>query len=177
MMVTHKIVQQEAEELKDILKAGGIQIPDFWSCLWPGLLLVAWLILCPLFSFFISGQPVSELLAATGGSAFLGMLLSFGFINTRSLYLSLPREFRATSEVLSLIRKKIRAYAATFFVLILIFSLSAAYSDVGSMAYLFPLVLCTVMMGFIFNMDIGRYRLSAFTSVMELLKSRKQGGE
>jgi hypothetical protein len=79
--------------------------------------------------------------------------------------------------VLALIRKKVETYARTFAVLVLILSLLAANSALGSMAYIIPLVFCTVMLVFIFNMDIGRYRLSAFTSAMELLKSRKQGGE
>jgi hypothetical protein len=177
MMVTHKIVQQEAAELNALLKAGDIQIPNFWSCVWPGLLLVAWLTLCPLLSFYLSGQPVGELLTVAGAGAFLGVLLSLWVINVRSLYLALPRIFRDESEVLSLIRKKVRGYAVTFATLILLFSLFAAYSGMGSMAFLFPLILCTAMMVFIFNMDIGRYRLSAFTSVLELLKARKQGGE
>jgi hypothetical protein len=175
-MVTHMTIKSEAAQLRELM-GEHLEIPSFFLCVRPALLLELWMILCPLTSFWLAGQRESELLSATGPSAFLGILLSVSIVNGRSLYLSLPSHFRESSKVLALIRKKVETYARTFAVLVLILSLLAANSALGSMAYIIPLVFCTVMLVFIFNMDIGRYRLSAFTSAMELLKSRKQGGE
>lgn len=79
--------------------------------------------------------------------------------------------------MLELLSKKVKSYAMVFLSLVLILSVLAANSALGSMAYIIPLIFFTVMMVFIFNMDIGRYRLSAFTAALELIKSRKQGGE
>ncbi|WP_199635029.1 hypothetical protein JEM67_00140 (plasmid) [Serratia sp. PAMC26656] len=175
-MVTHKIIKDEAAQLKELMDEQ-LEIPSFFSCVKPALLLEAWMVLCPLISFFLANQSDSELLSATGMSAFLGLLISVSIVNGRSLYLSLPVQFREHSQVLVLLSKKIKNYAMVFLSLVLILSVLASNSALGSIAYIIPLTFFTVVMAFIFNMDIGRYRLSAFTSVLELLKSRKQGGE
>ncbi len=36
-MLTHKIIQSEIEELKQILVHNDLEIPSFWRCIWPGL--------------------------------------------------------------------------------------------------------------------------------------------
>ncbi|HAV2138838.1 TPA: hypothetical protein JHJ70_004822 [Serratia marcescens] len=174
-MITHTTVKDETEKLSKLM-VDHLEIPSMFDCVKPAILLELWMVLCPIVSFSLAGQRIGDLLSALGGGAFLGVLVSFGIINGRSLYLSLPRAFRESSEVLSLLTKKIRAYAKAYGILVLVISLLAAYSGMGALAYLIPLVFCTVMTGFVFSIDIGRYRLSAFTSVLELLKSRKQGG-
>ncbi|HGM5003786.1 hypothetical protein I5P72_23000 [Serratia ureilytica] len=175
-MITHTTVKNETEKLSKLM-VEHLEIPSMFACVKPAIFLELWMIICPLLSFLLAEQRTGDLLSAVGGGAFLGVIVSFAIINGRSLYLSLPREFRESSEVLLLLTKKIGTYAKAYGILVLMISLSAAYSGMGSLAYLIPLVFCTVMTGFIFNIDIGRYRLSAFTSVLELLKSRKQGGE
>lgn len=176
MMVTHKIIKDEAAQLKELMDEQ-LEIPSFFSCVKPAILMEVWMVLCPLVSFFLADQRDSELLIATGMSAFLGFLISVSIVNGRSLYLSLPVQLRESSQVLELLSKKVKSYAMVFLSLVLILSVLAANSALGSMAYIIPLILFTVMMVFIFNMDIGRYRLSAFTAALELIKSRKQGGE
>lgn len=46
MMINNKVIFEEVEELKHILSQGEVDIPSFWTCLWPGLVIVAWNALC-----------------------------------------------------------------------------------------------------------------------------------
>ena len=39
MMITNKILIEEVEELKSLLSQGKAEIPSFWECLWPGVVL------------------------------------------------------------------------------------------------------------------------------------------
>lgn len=36
-MLTHKIIQSEIEELKQILVHNDLEIPSFWRCIWPSM--------------------------------------------------------------------------------------------------------------------------------------------
>ncbi len=50
MMITNKLLIEEVEELKNLLSQGKTEIPSFWKCLWPGVVLVAWNMLCAVIS-------------------------------------------------------------------------------------------------------------------------------
>ncbi|MEN3262947.1 hypothetical protein AAH678_30350 [Sodalis endosymbiont of Spalangia cameroni] len=177
MIISQKIIKNETQQLKNLMMKDELEIPSFFNCVKPALFFVLWMILCPYGCFELAGQEVDETLTATGGGGFLGLLLSFGSVSGRSLYLSLPEKFRRSSKVLELFRLKVKIYIIAYAIMIFLFSLLGANSAIGSMAYLFPLVLGTLITVFIFNIDIGRYRLSAFTSVLELIKAHKQGGD
>ena len=50
MMITNKLLIEEVEELKSLLSQGKAEIPSFWECLWPGVVLVVWNMLCAVIS-------------------------------------------------------------------------------------------------------------------------------
>lgn len=176
-MVTHKIVQQEASELKDLLKKGEVQIPDFFSCAWPGFVFILWLVALPLIAFGVTTGISEDEAFSSIFDAFFGFLLFFLFFNIRSLYLSMPAKFRNHSHVLGLLVRKVRVYILVVAISNVICLTFAITANLGTLGYHVPNIFIMVVIGFIFSADIGRYRLSAFTSAMELLKSRKQGGE
>ena len=131
----------------------------------------------PLIAFGILSEPSEGIVIAIGFGGFLGFLVAIAIFNTRSLYLSIPSGFRNESKVFALVRNKIKYYLMTFVVVNFLVGCFAESSKAGSFLYTFVTIAAMVILAFIFAADIGRYRLSAFTSVLELLKSRKQGGE
>ncbi|MGP3159400.1 hypothetical protein ACTVR5_12095 [Serratia marcescens] len=177
MMVTHKIVQQEATELKNILNSGDVQIPDFWSCAWPCLALILWLVCIPLVAFGITTGISDDEAFSSIFDAFFGFLLSMMLFSMRSFYLSIPASFRNTSKVLGLLVKKARTYILVAAILNLLCMVFAIRANLGTLGYHVPNIFILCIIGFVFSADIGRYRLSAFTAALELIKSRKQGGE
>lgn len=50
MMINNKVIFEEVEELKQIFSQGEVDIPSFWTCLWPGLVIIAWNALCSVIS-------------------------------------------------------------------------------------------------------------------------------
>lgn len=176
MKLTHKIIQEESEVLKKHLQDGDVEIPSMWSCAWPGLLLILWLTLWPAFVFDFLTTPSEGTLIAMGFGAFLGVIVFFGMFNFCSIYLSLSINFRETSKVIHVLRKKTIVYFVVFIIINFLTGFLADNSKAGALQYLFPTVVSLCILGFIMSADIGRYRLSAFTSVLELIKSHKQQG-
>ncbi|WP_440514897.1 hypothetical protein [Serratia sarumanii] len=177
MTITHQTIKEEAAEFKSVLFNNEIEIPSFMSCAWPAMALMMWLILWPVIAFQMKGNIYIGTLMAISISGFAGFLFSIAFFNARSLYLAIPPNFRNKSKVLNLLRCKVKIYLLIFFVMNILGGCWAENSEAGAMLYLFVTIGAMVILAFVFAADISRYRLSAFTSVLELIKSRKQGGE
>ncbi|EAM2340957.1 hypothetical protein U2T19_004016 [Salmonella enterica] len=167
-MLTQQIIREEIEELKKIIYNDELEIPSFWMCAKPGLLIWLWLFICPLFAFNLSGSMLSDTLISVGFSSFLGFILFFWAINASGLALSIPKGFRKRSKVILMLNKKIKCYVAGYMVIILILSFLSSSSGMGPLSYGFPLILITIFFVVIFSADISRYKLSALS---ELIKS------
>lgn len=50
MMMTNKILIEEVDQLKNMFSRGEMEIPSFWSCLWPGVIIAAWSMVCAIIS-------------------------------------------------------------------------------------------------------------------------------
>ncbi len=103
MMITNKILIEEVEELKSLLSQGKAEIPSFWECLWPGVVLVAWNILCAVISVdavYLSGKYMFHVLVFPVG---VSTIMLLGIASSRSLFLSVPKNFRegANKQVIS----------------------------------------------------------------------------
>lgn len=167
-MITHSIIQQEADDLKDKLSKEDVEIPSILRCMRPGIIILAWQIACPYITFSILfNSSISDVLTAVGFSGFVGCILLFAITNGVSFYLSLPASFRETSRVLAFISCKIKTYGYVYAGLLAVVSLFGAYSNMGPLAYLMPMMFVIVGVGFTFNADVGRYRLSVFRTVVE----------
>lgn len=175
-MVNHMVIKEEMTELKNVLSSGEIEIPNFWSCVWPGLFVIAWLVIFPLAVFFMFGGLSDEVVFSSVFNLVVGFILFFMTFNVRSLYLSVPGGFRRKSEVLKLLKSKAKCYIVIYMSLNLVLLFFAAVTKVGAIAYYVPNMFILVACGLVFSADIGRYHLSAFTSVLALIKSHKQQG-
>ncbi|ECZ7352919.1 protein traS, partial [Salmonella enterica] len=109
-MITQQIINSELEVLKKHIDSGDIRIPSLWQGLKPGLIIMGWMIFCPLLMSFLITQKTSETLTAVLVGGWLGFIVMIIMANIRMLYLSLPEKFIKTSSVMSVISSKLKAY-------------------------------------------------------------------
>lgn len=96
-MINNKVILHEVEELKNVLSQGEAAIPSFWACLWPGLVIVAWNVLCAMISVnhnYLAVKYIFWVVIFPGG---VGLILLLGIASARSLFLSVPKSFRIRS--------------------------------------------------------------------------------
>ncbi|EHV2070048.1 protein traS, partial [Salmonella enterica] len=102
-MITQQIISSELEVLKKHIDSGDIRIPSLWQGLKPGLIIMAWMIFCPLLMSFLITQKASETLTAVLAGGWLGFIIMIIVAKIRMLYLSLPENFLNTSSVIGVI--------------------------------------------------------------------------
>ncbi|HGJ5864312.1 MAG TPA: hypothetical protein ACHBZ9_21105 [Arsenophonus nasoniae] len=171
-MITHKILSEEAKELKKILKNGEMIIPTFWECCRPALIywvvMMAWVFF--VFNFTLSG----ELLLALMFTSFLCFLLFLGITGTRGNYLAIPSDFRRKSICLKGLKKKLKLYIIFYFSTLMAFGLFLKLCVVKLFALFFvvPHLFLIIFIIAIFSIDISRYQLSAFVAIIEQFKDQ-----
>lgn len=172
-MLTHQIIQSEAEELKQLLTERDLTIPSFWSCVWPGLLCMLWFLLSSYFSYGISDFSTSmDKLGAMVFAGAMGVFSTIAIANTRSLFLSLPEDFRRKSIFFKCISKKSKLYGLTILVMFSLFAFttsSIGWNVVGFCVLTMFSIVITVM---VMNIDLGRYQLATLTSVIESVRNK-----
>jgi hypothetical protein len=173
----HETLRKEAAELKELILNGEVSIPSFWGCVWPGLVIMAWIVICPFITFQMYIDISRDELEAIGAGLFVGGMFTFMIFNIRSLYLAVPKKFRVNSLFLNMLRKKAVVYYSIFFLVVAVASYLSTYTNWKVIIYLPGLGIPFLFIMIIASADLGRYRMTAFASVLELLKSRKQGGE
>lgn len=170
MTINNRIILQEVAELKKILSEGGAEIPSFWACLWPGLVMVAWNTLCAIISVdndYLSSKYIFRVMIFPVGVSFMILL---GVASARSLFLSVPRSFRVNSNAYHFVNRKITAYA---FIYMLVNLLLACFNRVfygAPFPFAFMTILATVFFVIVMNLDFGRYQLTALTSLLQSIK-------
>ncbi|HGL8764552.1 TPA: conjugal transfer protein TraS, partial [Klebsiella pneumoniae] len=110
-MITNKLLIEEVEELKNLLSQGKAEIPSFWECLWPGVVLVVWNMLCAVISVdavYLSGKYIFHVLVFPVG---VSIIMLLGIASSRSLFLSVPKNFREKSNIYRFFSKKVLIYA------------------------------------------------------------------
>ncbi|ENZ8718149.1 conjugal transfer protein TraS [Klebsiella aerogenes] len=173
MMINNKVIFEEVEELKHILSKGEVDIPSFWTCLWPGLVIIAWNALCSVISvdsgFFSSRYIFSAMIFPCG----VGVIIMLGVASARSLFLSVPRTFRLNSCLYRFFGKKIMVYTITYMVVVVLFALFNRVYYNSPLPFAFMIVLTTICCGVVMNLDFGRYQLSLLTSAISTFKSNR----
>lgn len=172
-MLTQEVIREEIEELKTVMANDSLTIPGLWECAKPGVMILVWLAVCPLIAFSLSDAPQMEIISAVGFSAFLGFMILFAITNARGILLSIPKEFRDRSKVMTFLKLKITKYLIVYMLTILIVSFFGAYSMDDSLGYLMPMMFVSGGFAFFFNADISRYKLSAFTEIAKSVSKNK----
>ncbi|HBL0315416.1 TPA: conjugal transfer entry exclusion protein TraS [Escherichia coli] len=162
-MITQQIISSELEVLKKHIDSGDIRIPSLWQGLKPGLIIMGWMIFCPLLMSFLITQKTSETLTAVLAGGWLGLIILFIVARIRMLYFSLPEEFLKTSSVMRVISSKLKVYFIVYMGVIFLWSFLG-----GGIIYGFGAILVTVIMAFLIQLDIGRYQ---FVGVIDAINS------
>lgn len=175
MMITNKILIEEVEELKSLLSQGKAEIPSFWECLWPGVVLVAWNILCAVISVdtvYLSGKYMFHVLVFPVG---VSTIMLLGIASSRSLFLSVPKNFREKSDVYRFFAKKVFIYTVVYMTVIMLLAICNRVFYDSPFSFAFMVILTSVFFGFVMNLDFGRYQLSLLTSAINSFRVEKLG--
>ncbi|EBR8158298.1 protein traS [Salmonella enterica subsp. enterica serovar Newport] len=167
-MITQQIVGQELECLKRHMESGDVRIPSLWGSIRMGVSIVVWMIVCPLIMSFFITQKTSETLMAVLFGGWIGFIIMLIVAKMRMLYLSLPEEFLKKSLLAKTFSSKVKMYYITYMILIFLFSLA------GGIVYCFGSILLTVIMFFLFSLDVGRYKVAGIVEIINgYIKSRQ----
>lgn len=173
-MITNEVIKKEIEDLRKCLVLHELEIPSFFSCIWPAIFFALIFTGIPLFLFSHNIYTDEMGLIAVAVFGFFLSILFFALIgNSRALFLSVPRKFRRNSKLYDSLGKKIWIYLITYAVL---YSMLATYisSIYFSVMWFIGLsMILMVVMAIIMNVDFGRYQLSALTSLIESFKYKK----
>lgn len=133
-----------------------------------GVSIVAWMIFCPVIMSFFITQKTSETLMSVLFGGWIGFIIMIIVAKMRMLYLSLPENFVKESLLAKTFSSKVKLYYITYMILIFLFSIA------GGIIYCFGSVLLTVIMTFLFSLDIGRYKVAGVVEVINsYIKSRQ----
>jgi hypothetical protein len=178
-MITNKIIQQETEELKQILKQGDLEIPSMWTCLWPSLIIIMWMEVCATINFIISTSHSnlgSLRLFPFVFCFFMGVILGVGVANGRGVFLSVPKLYRKQSETYAFFRLKLKKYFYFFVFMTAVVSVVSGVLGFPEIVFTVLLIFLVVIMGMVMNVDFSRYQLSLLTSTIEVFKGDKKDG-
>jgi len=172
MKITHKMVQEDVNNVIHILKNRDMEIPTAWQCMKPGLFI---LIGIELWAITVAWDRMSSSHALTKSlaidsvyfSLFVGGFVFVGAFLSNSQYLSLPKEIRSSSIILKLVRRKVSVY---FFVWV-VFNI---VMGVRTIVYMYDpiftssafLLISLIVIVIAFSIDVGRYNLSLFSSAI-----------
>jgi hypothetical protein len=167
MTLTHAQIKAEVQELKQLLAEDKIEIPGFWQCYGPGVCLM-----------LVSILGASTLVVIDSEIGTIGVTLVLAFFtfvitaitgSNLSLFYSLPLAFRQKSVVIALLRKKFKYGGAFYVVMIFIGCFYGIRYNEPMLLIPAPTVGYLLIMTVI-GMDLSRYQLSAFTSVLHAVK-------
>lgn len=170
-MITKKIIKDEIEELKYSLSHGEAEIPSFWSCLWPGLIIFGWNVICAIISVdynYIAGRYIFWVVVFPGA---VGLIVLLGVASARSLFLSVPKSFRIQSIMYRFFSKKIATYALVYMMVIILLAIYNRVFNDSPFPFGFMVLFMTILFGIVMNLDVSRYQLSALTTLIESFKS------
>ena len=174
MMINNKVIFEEVEELKHILSEGEVDIPPFWACLWPGLVIIVWNAFCAVISVDSSFLSSKYIFGAMIFPCGVGVIIMLGVASARSLFLSVPKSFRLNSYIYRFFGKKILMYALIYMAVVFLFALlNRAYYNVP-FSFAFMIILTTFLGGVVMNLDFGRYQLSLLTSAISTFKTNRR---
>ncbi|STX21016.1 conjugal transfer entry exclusion protein TraS [Klebsiella pneumoniae] len=154
MMITNKLLIEEVEELKNLLSQGKTEIPSFWKCLWPGVVLVAWNMLCAVISVdavYLTGKYIFHVLVFPVG---VSIIMLLGIASSRSLFLSVPKNFREKSNIYRFFSKKVLIYAVVYMAVIMLLAICNRVVYDTPFLFAFMVILTSVFFGFVMNLDL-----------------------
>ncbi|MGG9089106.1 hypothetical protein ACRFNL_22855 [Serratia marcescens] len=174
-MLTHKQVREEVSELVRSVSTSDTTPPSFFDAAKPALYLFAiseFLIVISVaveFSNFgtVQGESVFSLFL----NLFFWAILSVMSVSYTSLLAMIPSEVSRNSELLKMLRKKVRAYIKVLVVLWVLVSAAICVLAGGGAIVIFGTVFVSIFLSvLLFNMDVSRYQLSGLFGALQEAK-------
>ena len=103
-------------------------------------------------------------------------IMLLGIASSRSLFLSVPKNFREKSDVYRFFAKKVFIYAVVYMTVIMLLAICNRVFYDSPFSFAFMVILTSVFFGFVMNLDFGRYQLSLLTSAINSFKTERLGG-
>lgn len=103
-------------------------------------------------------------------------MILLGVASARSLFLSVPRSYRMRSQVYRFISRKVIVYALVYMALILALALFNRVYYASPFPFAFMVLIATIFVWFVMNIDLGRYQLSVLSSAINSFRAEKLGG-
>lgn len=106
MMMTNKILIEEVDQLKNMFSRGEMEIPSFWSCLWPGVIIAAWSMVCAIISVgggYLSVKFIFWVLVFPG---VISLMILLGVASARSLFYLFPDPIECARRYIGLYLEK-----------------------------------------------------------------------
>lgn len=172
MKITQKMIQDDIRQTLDFLKNKEIEIPSSWMCMKLGLTFFLGMVIWQIYvasSYLVIQGKINEMYAygSIGFTSFLGFIV---FITSTSLlgrYYSLPKELRENGLIVNLYRKKLANFMFSWGGVNIVAGIITKTMVINplfgsSVIQLLSLIVFT----FFFTVDIGRYDLALFNSVI-----------
>lgn len=165
-MIKNEVIECELNILKKVLNYNGLMRPPKWDCLWPGVVMLLWIVLWPLVSFGAKlsfNELVSEerlgLFISIIAVFVLGVTSLFFSFGSRVLYLSIPSGFRSYSRMYSLLVARAKVYLRAFLVFYLVIVAVCTFIPFGIVFFPFILVSYMIVLGVAINRGFHVSRL------------------
>lgn len=177
-MITKRMIDEDVDNVRKMLREHDFVIPGIWSVTWP--VLVFFMIppfLQILFSLEVSpdsGRLQIKDYFSVFFSAFITLMASLATLSFRARYLSLPEVVRTHSVIIKFLLCKVKIYGLLWMIsyiciglcVLLSVDIEPSVSAVGLLCTLF----LTVMF---FHIDMARFELSALNKIYDLWKENK----
>jgi len=172
--LTHAQIKAEVQELKQLLAEDKVEIPGFWQCYGPGAGLMLFSAIWSVVLIILAQSTTREMEAFV--SVPVNVFFAFGITvitgSNLSLFYSLPLAFRQKSVVVALIGKRIK-YACGCYIVIVCIGCFFSFRYIEPMLFFPALIVGYLLIMMVIGMDLSRYQLSAFTSVLHAVKNGK----
>jgi hypothetical protein len=180
-MLTHKQVREEVSELVRSVSTSDTTPPSLFNAAKPALYLFAISELLILVSVVVEFSNFGVVQGESVFSLFLNMIfwaiLSVMSVSYISLLAMIPSEVSRNSELLSMLRRKLKSYIKVLVVLWLLVSSAFCVLAGGGAIVVFGTVFISIFLSvLIFNMDMSRYQLSGLFGALQTAKHEWKKG-
>lgn len=180
-MLTHKQVREEVSELIRSVSTSDTTPPSLFNAAKPALYLFAISELLIIISVAVEFSNFGAVQGESVFSLFLNLLfwaiLSVMSVSYVSLLAMIPSEISLKSELLNMLRKKLRAYIRVLVVLWLLVSAAFCMLAGGGAIFIFGAVFVSMFLSILlFNMDMSRYQLSGLFGALQTAKHEWKKG-
>ena len=171
MMITKKAINDDIAFIVATLKHKEVTIPSFFSCAGPGIIVLLGIVIWQIYVAFPilhhNSMARTDAYGSVGGTLFLGFMIFITLTSMRGKYLSMPVEIRKNSLIVRLTKHKAMFYVGLWVVINIVGGVCIKMSALSPVISCAVQLVALVFIWFIALVDLGRYDLAVFSSVIK----------